>query len=109
MSELWVSVRSNANKDRPVFWERDFHLVLHNDLVEEDCDCEIVIAESRANLMLHMLTLENYGAADLWNDICIDSTITIEETKWAVFLRVLFLWFMNVFDVIQEYNHCKLA
>ena len=81
MSELRVSVRSNAYKDGPILWERNFHLFLHNDLVEVDCDCEIVIAESRANLMLHMLTLENYGAADLWNNICINSAITVKQTK----------------------------
>ena len=87
MSELWVSVRSNANKDGPVIWERKWYIVFHYYLVKEYCDCEVVVAKSRANLMLQMLTFKNNRTADLWNDISIRGTIPIKQTK-----RTIFLW-----------------
>ena len=67
MCELCVSVRSNANKNRPVIRERKWYVVFHYNLVKEDCDCKIVVAESGANLMLNMLTFEKDGTPDLWN------------------------------------------
>ena len=87
VSELCISVRSNANKDRPVIWERKWNIVFHDYLVEEDCDCKVVVAKSRANLMLQMLTFKNNRTADLWNDISIRGTIPIKQTK-----RTIFLW-----------------
>ena len=109
VSELWVSVRCNANKDRPVIWERKWYIVFHNNLVEEDCDGKIVVAKSRSNLMLYMLTLENNGATNLRNNVSINGTIAVEETKWAIILRILFRRFINVTSFVQEYNHCELA
>ena len=91
VSELCISVRSNANKDRPVIWERKWNIVFHYYLIEENSDCKVIVAKSRANLMLHMLTLENNRSPELWHNIGIRGTITVEQTKRAIFLWILFL------------------
>ena len=81
VSELWISVRCDANKDGPVCWERNWYIVSYYDLVEEDSDCKVVVTKSGANLMLYNLTLENNGTTYLWSNICVEGAITIEQTK----------------------------
>ena len=61
--EVWVPVRNDVDKDRPVGGNRVRRQGLLDDLAEVDCGGVVVELQCRVDLVQGFLTLEEYSAA----------------------------------------------